>query len=124
MKDQEKDIKAGFPKVTDTPPMPKVKDPKPETGFRQGEHEGTLRCNTCGSTRKDPQGVDDCDIAKPSTLPHKEVISIQPGDVVLIKFNEVLGKERNDRTEKAMSGLFPHNSVLILDNGASLEVYR
>jgi hypothetical protein len=128
-----------------------------KSGFRQGEHEGRLRCNTCGATVEDSGQMEALDKAgieqKPtseildetlevlmkkaqayenitassewkSPLPRKEVISIQPGDVVVMSSKcDYSLKERNTLND-GLKALFPYNKSVLLINGDSLEVYR
>jgi hypothetical protein len=74
-----------------TPPMPKVKDPKPEGN---------------------------------PPLPRKEVISIQPGDVIAVTSSEGTTEKNRNGAADLTHIAFPDNSILLLPNGMSLEVYR
>jgi hypothetical protein len=84
--------------------------PKPQTGTN-GE---VLQCGVCyGGFYYDTP-----------SLPRKEVISIQPGDVIVLKHPDFLTKETVSRIIKTVEGVWPNNKCLVLDNGMSLEVYR
>ncbi len=92
---------SSLPKVTDTPPMPKVKDPKPDIPI------GTIRIGDIG----DP-------------LPRKEVISLQPGDVVVLINPNNISAEQRAFAEADLKKFFPDNESLFLSDGVTLEVYR
>ncbi len=99
-----------LPKVPDTPPMPKVKDPKPnwyeEEYGGDGEYPGKIRI---GDT----------------SLPRKEVISIQPGDLVALTTPYHLEVPEIDVMKRSVARLLPDGTnVIVLSGGATLEVYR
>ena len=58
------------------------------------------------------------------SLPRKEVISIQPGDVVVLTNPYGVSMEQQDLAEADLKRMFPDNESLFLSNGVTLEVYR
>ena len=80
----------GLPEVNETPPMPKVKSPKPED---------------------DP-------------IVKKEVIQIQPGDVLVLTCNEELDEKRVEEIGSEFELMFPDNKTIILGGGSTLDVHR
>jgi hypothetical protein len=61
---------------------------------------------------------------KPIPLPRKEVISIQPGDVVVVLSPVGLCERAYDNISRSLSNSFPDNKAVILDEGMTMEVYR
>ena len=171
--DYEVDVAYGeskdLPSVTNIPPMPKVKDPKPEdkptiiddvvgmminyyadndtqlTTVQLGrdEWEAVLilankmaspmievekPTTLCGlriemSNKKRYMDVyADEDIESP--LPRKEVISIQPGDVVVVSTPEQMTEREHKGLSDILAEIMPKSKSLILSGGMSLEVYR
>jgi len=59
-----------------------------------------------------------------NTLPHKEVISIQPGDVIVLSVPEEITADRVKIIEGNAQNIFPQCKVVVLASGMSLEVYR
>jgi len=109
-----------FPKVTGTPPMPKVKPPKPERcqclnpDPRIGVITREIFCNRCMLSLP----------PRPDPLPRKEVISIQPGDVVVLRSPQMLSEKAADHIDKNMTIAFPNSKIVVLEGDMSLGVYR
>jgi hypothetical protein len=61
---------------------------------------------------------------EPESLPRKEVISIQPGDVVVLTNPEIVSMEQQDLAETDLKRMFPDNESLFLSGGVTFEVYR
>jgi len=59
-----------------------------------------------------------------SPLPRKEVISIQPGDVVAVMYPGSLSTKVSICLKEQIREIFPRTDVIILEDGMSLEVYR
>ena len=57
-------------------------------------------------------------------IPRKEVISIQPGDVVVVTVPDKCTLAECESLTRNVEYLFPGIKSMILDEGASLEVYR
>lgn len=91
--------------------------------------EAKARLKTCDGY---PEQVERCKqdlnaainkrIADP--LPRKEVISIQPGDVVVINLSDTITNEGYYQLLSDLTDRFPNNKHLVLDSGVTLEVYR
>jgi hypothetical protein len=107
---------SSLPEVTDTPPMPKVKDPKPEDTL-----DIPVSVKALNWLIEQEQARQ---LAEKSDLPRKEVISIQPGDVAVIKADASINEKGQDYIRKQLNNTFPDNKTIILDQGMSLEVYR
>jgi hypothetical protein len=73
--------------------------------------KGIKFCSVCGA------GADD-------SLPRKEVISVQPGDVVVLTNPHGVSMAQQDLAEADLKRMFPDNESLFLSNGVTLEVYR
>lgn len=58
------------------------------------------------------------------SLPRKEVISIQPGDVIVLNCNGPITTEFRIQAEMDLKAVFRNNQSVILHNGMTLEVYR
>jgi hypothetical protein len=58
------------------------------------------------------------------SFPHKEVISIQPGDVIAISVPGALSEKACEHIKMSMAIAFPGSKSVILEEGMSLEVYR
>jgi hypothetical protein len=56
----------------------------------------------------------------------KEVISIQPGDVIVLTCPEGynMSEKNGKRLKETLLDAFPNNTSLVLVNGVTLEVYR
>ena len=85
---------SGLPKVTDTPPMPECRPPRPEE---------YCQCNP---------------------LPRKEVISIQPGDTIVLDCHGPITAEFHKLAKADIKKAFPGHKSVILHDGLTLEVYR
>jgi hypothetical protein len=57
-------------------------------------------------------------------LPRKEVISIQPGDVVVLTCKCDCTEKQAEAIRLEFKTLFPNNETVLLAGGATLEVYR
>ena len=104
-----------------------VEDPKPEkcscqvTTYRGTVGTKGLVCDNCG-------GEYDYEMygqpTQPDPLPRKEVISIQPGDKIVLSIEYTLTQKAHERIKETLELEFPNTECLILDGGATLEVYR
>ena len=54
----------------------------------------------------------------------KEVISIQPGDVIVLMYKQPLTDKACNMIKDAMKPAFPDTKCIVLDGGTTLEVYR
>lgn len=72
--------------------------------------KGIKFCSNCGG------GTD--------LLPRKEVISIQPGDVIAVHLVRSLSLQGISNLKAALKPAFPDNKIIVLDEGMTLEVYR
>jgi hypothetical protein len=61
---------------------------------------------------------------KPTSLPRKEVISIQPGDVVVLTSKLEYSLQGRNTLNGMLMSLFPNNKTVLLINGDTMEVYR
>ena len=57
-------------------------------------------------------------------IPRKEVISIQPGDVIVVSSKATLTEAAHAELGDKMKHLFPDNNNVLLMNGDTMEVYR
>lgn len=99
-----------FPKVTDTPPMPRVKPPKLE------------RVPSFNEQFK--EFLSEMKAAFGAEIPRKEVISTQPGDVIVANSPTGLSDKERFELRLGLDQVFPDNKAVILENGITLEVYR
>lgn len=58
------------------------------------------------------------------SLPHKEVISIQPGDKIVLNLPEKLSPEAYRSIVQSLAETFPNNHCIIIEAGMTMEVYR
>jgi hypothetical protein len=74
---------------------------------------------------KEPPAIDSdkCSL-KEEPLPRKEVISIQPGDVVVLTCKCDCTEKQAEAIRLEFKTLFPNNETVLLAGGATLEVYR
>ena len=139
----------GFQGEIDTPPMPKVKAPKPEgtisthrskamdviieaLGTAKETYQDAIKKGstvTCGDIVRNIReltGILKSLEANNSedTPVRKEVISIQAGDLVTISTDERLTAAQADHAFKIVLKSCPKANVIFLDNGMTLEVYR
>jgi len=68
------------------------------------------------------------DVTPPSQIeppiPRKEVISIQPGDVVVVHCSVDLHPDQKERIKEDLRRAFPNNKSIFAGESISLEVYR
>jgi hypothetical protein len=91
--------------------------------------EAKARLKTCDGY---PEQVEQCkkalddaiDERTTSSLPRKEVISIQPGDVIVLKCDVSLDADAHTACQVSLQNWFPSNKCIVVDGGMSLEVYR
>jgi hypothetical protein len=57
-------------------------------------------------------------------LPRKEVISIQPGDVIALVCEYNFSVEQAETLKAYMKGVFHGHKIVLLEAGMTLEVYR
>ncbi len=61
----------------------------------------------------------------PDPLPRKEVISIQPGDVIVVDYHDRdLSDKAVGMAKDKIKEYWPNNKCLVLGSGITLEVYR
>jgi hypothetical protein len=53
-----------------------------------------------------------------------EVVRLEPGDVLVFHHPSILSREAVGRIRAEFKALFPHNALLVLDEGARLDVIR
>jgi hypothetical protein len=118
-----------LPKVTETPLMPKVKDPKPEEcscetpTFQPGRVHGMLICGVCNGTYPgNSESGDKCKVCQ--NMPRKEVISIQPGDVIVMTLVKECTTDLLNKVGDELRDKFPDNFCYVLAGGNKLDVYR
>lgn len=52
------------------------------------------------------------------------VPELKPGDVVVLRYDEVLTQDAVDRIAERLREIFPDHKVMVLDRGARLEAVR
>ena len=52
-----------------------------------------------------------------------EVAAVRPGDVVLFRPAAPMSREQSAKVQRALNALFPHNVVVCIEPGATLEVF-
>ena len=132
------------------PSMPKVKDPKPEDRINIEEYikavigDDVETLDKAGVKQKPTTVILDETLEvlvkkaraydnimessewKESSpdIPRKEVISIQPGDVIVLDCHGPITQEFHKLAQSDLKEAFPGHKSVILHDGLSLEVYR
>jgi uncharacterized protein involved in propanediol utilization len=88
--------------------------------------EGMLRGEVLDteSANEIRQIINQCDKQDSSPLPRKEVISIQPGDVIVLSSPTMLSESMAKMIEMKAQAQFPDNTILVLEDSMTMEVYR
>jgi hypothetical protein len=60
----------------------------------------------------------------PSAFDSSEVVSAQPGDVILFRCPQVLRSAQRERVVAMLEEVFPHHESVILDGGQDIAVLR
>lgn len=61
---------------------------------------------------------------KPIDLAHLEAVRVEPGDIVVIRHPSVFTVHQVDRIVEAARRCFPANRILLMEQGASIDIYR
>lgn len=71
------------------------------------------------------KGCPHCDLDK-NRYHIKDVkkISLEPGDIVMVKLNIAISQEQLDGMHKMLKHLFPDNKVIVTPDGVDLEVIK
>jgi hypothetical protein len=57
-------------------------------------------------------------------VPEVRLLRVRPGDVVVIRLQGLVDLDVMDAMAKSMKALFPGNEVVVLEDGAEIEVLR
>lgn len=61
---------------------------------------------------------------KPEWLEHLSVLSVQPGDILVVRTRQMLSYKTVEWITEKLRALFPEHRVLILENDMELGVVR